>query len=461
MSNLFEIFAVEITDDLLQAKLKQLSPAPDGLTYADLEAFLRQSGVICGLKQDSISSFISGDLRTPFTAAEGKAAVPGRNAFLWTVLDEQGDSRSSEEEKKQTHQMNLREVIDIPTVRSGEVVGKKIHPVPGLPGKGVNGEEIPAKDGKDLTIRPGKNTKINDAADELISAIDGQISVEPRLVHVYPVYEVNGDLDLRTGNLDFIGNINIRGNVPAGFTLKAKGDIRVHGSVEAAELTAGGSIYIQQGILAQGEGMIQAEGDVHTSFINQANVFAAGDVIVSTSILHSRIESYGAIVCNQRKGNVCGGSLSAVRGIDVNEIGNQMNTPTEIYLGVSQRLLEREAYFKKQQEAANDQLNKNGKLLKKLIDKEKNSLLSEQERALKKRIRKSFALSYEQLNEAASALDDLENSLNKNDQAKVAIRKQVFPMTDLYFGKYRRRITRAHQGVIFYLNQSEITFEPV
>ncbi|SER56222.1 DUF342 domain-containing protein [Salisediminibacterium halotolerans] len=461
MSDLFEVFELEISQDVLQAKLKQKAPAPENLTYEELNAFLQQSGVSAGLKHDVIAAVISGDVLPPVVIAEGKAPKAGKDAFLWTVLDEQAASDIRNEELETKSRVNLREVIDIPTVRSGEVVGKKIHPTAGTDGTGVNGEVLPGKNGKDLTLRPGKNTRINDDADEITSAIDGQISVEPRLVHVYPVYEVNGDLDLKTGNLDFIGNINIRGNVPAGFSVKAQGDIRVHGSVEAARLTAGGSIYIHQGIVAQGDGAIEAEGEVRTSFINQANVFAAGDITVSTSILHSHIEAHGAIICNERKGNVCGGKLAAVKGVDVNEIGNQMNTPTEIYIGVSKRLLEREEHLRQQKARANDELNKNGKLLKKIIDKEKHQPLSDKERTTKKRIRRSFSNTYEQLNEAAGALDAVQRSLQLNEQAKIAIRRQVFPMTDLYFGKYRRRITSTHQGVIFYLHQSEITFEPV
>ncbi|UTW69218.1 DUF342 domain-containing protein [Anaerobacillus sp. HL2] len=50
------------------------------------------------------------------------------------------------------------------------------------------------------------------------ATIDGQMSVESKaVIHVYPIFEVNGDLDLKVGNISFIGSVNIRGNVPARF----------------------------------------------------------------------------------------------------------------------------------------------------------------------------------------------------------------------------------------------------
>ena len=211
--------------------------------------------------------------------------------------------------------------------------------------------------------------------------------------------------------------------------------------------------------MAQGEGKIVADGNIKTSFLNQADVRAKGDVSVTTSILHSRVESYGSIICNQWKGNVCGGSISAVKGIDVNEIGNQMNTPTNVYIGVSQSVIEQEKTSRRQKNEANDQLQKLGKLLRRLVDKEKEGPLTSQEKSTKERIRKSFTEVYEALNEAGSTLEELEEAVSSNENAKVIIRKHVFPMTDFHFGKYRRRVAKGYQGVVFFLENSEIKFE--
>ena len=78
-------------------------------------------------------------------------------------------------------------------------------------------------------------------------------------INVFPVYEVNGDVDYNTGNIDFVGTIVIRGNVRSGFKVKADGDIRIIGSVEGAELEAAGSIEISAGIIGQNKGLLKQQ----------------------------------------------------------------------------------------------------------------------------------------------------------------------------------------------------------
>src|SRR5690606_27653982 len=114
-----------------------------------------------------------------------------------------------------------------------------------------------------------------------------------------PVYEVSGDLDMKTGNIDFVGNVVIRGNVPNGFEIKAKGDIHVYGTVESAFLYSEGSIFVNAGIVGQGNGKIYAKNNLHTTFINQGNIEVENDVHVSQSILHSTVIAGGSIYCEQ------------------------------------------------------------------------------------------------------------------------------------------------------------------
>src|SRR5690606_12118002 len=91
------------------------------------------------------------------------------------------------------------------------------------------------------------------------AVIDGQVSItENDKINVFPIFEVKGDVDFRVGNIDFVGMVLIRGNVLSGFKIKATGDIRIMGEVEAADLEAGENIEIMAGVVAQGKGSIIA-----------------------------------------------------------------------------------------------------------------------------------------------------------------------------------------------------------
>ncbi|AOM83160.1 DUF342 domain-containing protein [Salisediminibacterium beveridgei] len=460
MIDLYNMIDIEISDDQMKAELKQSAPFPEGVSKDDILKFLRESGIVFGIHEERIDALIKGVNKTPLTIAEGVKPQNGKDGYIWSMLDED-DSEFTDEQLESKQMVDLKQVIQIPSVTKGEVVGRKINPTDAIPGTNIAGEEVKGRNGKEVVLRQGKNTKLQDEGATLVANIDGQVSVEPRVIHVYPVFEVHGDVNMRTGNIDFVGNVNIRGSVPSGFEIKAKGDIRVHGSVEAAHLEAGGSIYIHQGVVAQGGGLIAAESELVTSFLNQANVKAGGNVTVTKSILHSKVETDGVLNCFDRNGSICGGSVSAVAGLDANEIGNEMNTPTSVYVGVSQSILEKEKANKKLKAEAEDNLQKLGVLLKKLVNKEKENALSAQEKVTKLRIRKSFAEAHENLNIAQSGLDSVSEIIEAVDPIKVKVRKTVYPQVDIHFGKYRKRITTKHKGVSFFLDKSEIRFEPL
>src|SRR5699024_1851320 len=107
------------------------------------------------------------------------------------------------------------------------------------------------------------------------------------ILHVHNVYEVHEDISLKVGNIDFLGNVVIRGDVPTGFTVKATGDVKVFGIVEAATIEVGGSIYISEGMAGLKTGTLIAKEDVYIGYINQGNVEAQNNIYVDNSILHS------------------------------------------------------------------------------------------------------------------------------------------------------------------------------
>ena len=97
---------------------------------------------------------------------------------------------------------------------------------------------------------------------------------------MFPVFEVKGDLDLNTGNIDFIGNVMIDGNVPSGYEIKAGGDVKITGLVEGATIEAQGSIHISGGIAGQKKAVVRAGVDLQTQYVNQAIIFAGNDIQV-------------------------------------------------------------------------------------------------------------------------------------------------------------------------------------
>ncbi|SDY71119.1 hypothetical protein SAMN05421736_103102 [Evansella caseinilytica] len=461
MAELQEHFEIEISQDKMEARINQKNELNDEIDLEELKQFIQSSGVVFGVDEDVVEQIAAKRVRLPVKIAEGIKPIPGEDAYLKALITIEKKKNRHDLDDNRSKEVNFREVMVIPTVTTGEVIGVKIDKTEEKNGMNVLGKEIKAKPGRDLKLRPGKNTRISDDGKEVIATTDGQVAMESKVIHVYPVYEVNGDLDMQTGNIDFIGNVEIRGGVPSGYRIKAKGDIRIHGSVESAELEAAGSIFIHQGVVAQGKGMIKAGGDFHTSFINQGNVETGGSVFVHKSILHSQITAMGHIICKQGRGNIVGGNVSSSMGIEVNEIGNTMNSPTSLYLGISQKIIEEEKKYKSELTQMESELEKLKILLVKMLEKEKTASLEAKERVLKLRIRQSIQETENRLGELRDKLSDINDIFENQEEAKIQIYNAVHPNTDIYFGKYRRKIVTKYENVQFRLDRSEIVFEPI
>ena len=208
----------------------------------------------------------------------------------------------------------------------------------GVAGKDVYGNELKARPGKPLRLKPGKNIILKD--DKIYATTAGQISISSNSVNVFPVFEVKGDLDLNTGNIDFVGNVMIQGNVPSGYEIKAGGDVRITGLVEGATIEARGSIHISGGIAGQKKAKVIAGGDLHTRYVNQAIVVAGNDIQVDNFIMHSEVTAGNSIDC--KNAHIIGGKISAGRSIEAGEIGNQHFARTELFIGVESELLQKE-----------------------------------------------------------------------------------------------------------------------
>lgn len=447
-------FRVRISKNQLKAEIELIENIDENFSISAgaLETFLNEQKIIFGINRQRLKEIAENpkSIEYPLAVAEGNPPINGEDAYLTVEFQK--------EETKKNERINFREVIDIPSVKNGQIIANIVPQSAGVHGKGVTGKEIPARDGKALLVRAGKN--VVQEGLKFLSTIDGQVSITQKSISVNPVYEVSGDLDLKTGNVNFIGNVIIRGNVPTGYDVIAGGDIKIYGLVEGAQLISGGNIFISGGITGGNKGKIVASGSIQANFLNQANVKAGQDVIINTSSLHSTIEAKQSILC--KNGHIIGGVLRSGSDIHVKELGNHLFTKTELSVGYDPSIGKKEAVLKEKLDAISNNIKKLEQIEKKLIEsaKSKNSITEEEKGLiLKQRSTKNQLVS--QLELIQKQLEELElEKLNRGKHC-VYVYDKVYPNTSLNFGKYTKLIQTTHSYVRFYTSNSEIVFEPI
>ncbi|MFE8699102.1 FapA family protein [Cytobacillus sp. FJAT-54145] len=447
-------FKVIISKDRLKAEIDLIEKLDErfSISVHELEELIKNEGITLGLNQEIIAEIANNpfSISFPVVIAEGILPKNGDDAYLLI--------ESVKKEDRQKKDINFREVMEIPSVENGQIIATAVPQTYGAPGTDITGKQIQAKNGKPLKVRAGKNVIQND--NKFISTLNGQVSISKTMITVNPVFEVKGDIDLKTGNINFIGNVVIRGNVPTGYEVHAGGDIKIYGLVEGAHITSKGNIVIMGGVTGGNRGKIEAEGSIHAAYLNQANVKAGQDLFVDSSLLHSFIQTGGSIFC--KNGHVIGGQISSGKDIHVKNVGNHLFTKTDLFIGFDPILADTEMKLKQEIFSVSENIKKIDEIESKIIEVAKKSgQLSEEHKTLilkQRATKKHFTTQIEDLNET---LQELEDEKQERLMASVFIYDTVYPNTTLHFGKYSQNIQRKHTYVRFYFSNSEVAFEPI
>jgi uncharacterized protein (DUF342 family) len=428
-----------------------------------LETVLKANYIIYGVHQDVLSHIANNPkefLLSKTIIATGDSPIEGENGYIQHNYELQHTGQKPAEMEDGT--VDYKEIASINNVRKGELIAERIAAKEGIHGRAVTGEVLFAKAGKEDRFNIGKNVVTDAEKMFLFAAIDGMVTATDRdKINVFPIYEVNGDVDFNTGNIDFVGTIVIRGNVRTGFKVKADGDIRITGSVEGAELEAAGSIEISAGIIGQNKGLVKAAKNVKTAFIQDGIVEAGEDVLVSQSIMHSTIRAGRNVICQGVKGLIVGGTVQAGEKVVARTIGNSMATNTIIEVGVLPELRNELLQLRSQLKVHMETMEKTEKALHLLDQMAAAGLLSPDKLAMKIKLSNSKKQSTEEQNQIKERVLEIEKSLEDTEKARVEVGSIMYGGTKIVIGRYTKFIKDPASRVYFRLLDGDITMMTV
>lgn len=146
----------------------------------------------------------------------------------------------------------------------------------------------------------GPNTApAKDNPRQLVATCNGYVFLHEGRIHVKKVLNVRGDVDFHTGNIFFVGDIVVHGDVRSGFELQGR-NLLVKGAIEGAEVQADGSLVGQSGVKGQGECGLTAAKSVRLPFVEQALIVAGESVLVEGPALHTDIYAGGQVAVRGR-----------------------------------------------------------------------------------------------------------------------------------------------------------------
>ncbi len=301
---------------------------------------LKKAGVSYGVNNRVLWGIVSSQAYgQKMVVAKGQPPVDGQDGTVELLFSTEQKSVPVENEDGS---VDFYETGQIVNVAAGTVICNLTQPVAGTPGLSVYNKPLPAYNGKMPAIPQGNNTQINEEGTALVAVCEGKLVYKSKVFVVETTHQVQGDVDINSGNIDFWGNVVISGDVREGFKVVAKGDITISGIVENAYVAAGGNITLRSGMNGMGRGTIIAKGNLTCKFIENA-VVRVGGKLTAEYMANSQVICDDTIELTGQRARLIGGEYTAVNKIIAKEIGTDSHAVTVLVLGVAGEVLQERA----------------------------------------------------------------------------------------------------------------------
>ena len=333
-----------MSDGGLKALIKISPPANGGvdLTYDALENFLAEKKIIFGVDTNALKSLSEYPLyNAELIVARGIPAEAGKDAEIIYHID---TDRKLKPKEREDGSVDFKELGTVHEVKKGDLLCEKKPLTEGTTGTTVTDKTISTVSGRDKALPAGKNTVFSDDKLQLLAATDGHISIIGGKINILDVFTVKGNVSTETGNINFTGNIVVKGDVTRGFTVQATGDITVDGAVEKATVVAGGSLIIRGGFHGGENGSLTAGDNITCRFVEGGSVTVKNN-LETTYVMNSEVKCGGEVRLSG-KGLIRGGYVMARKSVTANFLGsgNSSTSSTIIEVGndplISSRLAE-------------------------------------------------------------------------------------------------------------------------
>lgn len=342
-----------------------LSAPDDGGEYSidEILDLLRKNGVREGINRSRISAIIKKHIyNTEQMVAEGTPPVDGVDGYFEYFFKPSGGGKKSPPLIREDGTVDYTSVNVIECVSVGDKLAVYHPAIKEKPGINVKGKPMPGRRAKELM--PLRCTGCTYKEEELAyyADIEGRVDATKAKLTVTGLQEINHDIDLVFGDINFKGDVIIHGSVSEGVTINATRSVTINGVFHGKSIYAGEDIIVKGGILGVNslatdtiEMTIECGGDLMADFIQYADIKANGSVSANY-ILDSRIVANDMVHATGEKGSIVGGDTYGMRGVDAKFLGNDVLLKTIVASGVRENVTQRRKQLAKDEKTQTERL---------------------------------------------------------------------------------------------------------
>jgi uncharacterized protein (DUF342 family) len=435
-------FTVSVSDDEMEATLTVVPPVggAGAVTREQVMSECTRKGIVFGLDREAVDEAVGraseggGEVKD-VVIARGERPVDGNDgSFVLKASLASGTPFKLMENGR----VDFREHDRITNVDQGQLIAVVKKAMNGVKdGCTVRGAVIKAAGGREVDLEVGNNIMVEDRGRELHfrSAIGGQLLLKGRFISVEPVLQIGGDVGPATGNVEFDGNVEIKGSVQDNFRVVAKKRVTIDGNVGCSVVKAGEDLIVRNGVVGKNRARMLSKGNITVKFAENAVLSASGSIYIQRAALNCELTAGERVICTTEKGQIIGGRVRAKKGVEVRTLGNDSEHKMDVCIG-SDFFLEntlsalRDTKKKYEEGVSNMVL-----ILEKLKKVQENPAdLPEKLQRVYVEARKKRALLSAALQNIARREQQIESRLGECWEAEVIVHDSLYRGVRIYFG---------------------------
>ncbi len=308
-------------------------------TLEGLREWLLQNGVTVGIRDDMLKTALQErEDDKLLEVARGIEVQEGKDGHLTFHIQQKVNAsvRTASDGG-----LILDDLSFLHEVKAGAVIADIVPPVLGVPGRSVNGKELPSKhvvsESAELL---GYGFQKSEDGLHYIAPVQSHIRFVDKSVQLTPVLYASG-LCAEDGPLHFEGDIVIDGDVLTGSVIKAGQSVYVSGRCQDATIEAERNIVLCGGLSSlKSRGALSAKESILGLFFEQASLKAGRDVCAS-HLRGCEVTAGGHVRILGKQGLCASSAVRAKEGFVCQNLGGEGNSQTEVHVGLEKQLIQR------------------------------------------------------------------------------------------------------------------------
>lgn len=382
---------------------------------------LAEAGVTYGINQEAVNKIADKKLYGDRTLiAVWTSPVNGVDGTITYRYDKKVEIAPVEDEHGFVDYKNLGLVR---TVHKGDIIADITLPTEGTPGTDVRGKTIRQVIGKKASYSIGTNTELTEDGTQIVALIDGNINFKNNAFVIDNVVTIAGDVDASVGNISFVGDVVVKGEVMEGFKISSNANIIVAGNVNGAQLEADGDVIIKKGCI---NSKVVAHGSVTINFCERSDIKCDGTLTSSNFVI---CDVYcGELCAKGNTGGLMGGKYTSLSSVELSNIGTKNYTPTMLTIGDNALLAEERIALTNEIEKNQKSINDLTLIINFLNEKKKElrTLPEDKEKILGNACRQKILLGVE-INRLNKRVDEININLASRQYLTVSCKGYMYP----------------------------------